>query len=109
LNNPYLLVSQLLVVQRPLLGSRSARLDGPPSRRCFGKMSKFLRPQCMARIQISNKLEYEVIWGHIDNLVIAVRRLSRRWKVKTLIAGPLSPTLPYGNQSPHGPKFGPQL
>ena len=33
-------------------------------------------------------LEYEVIWGHIDILVVAVRRLSRRWKVKTLLAGP---------------------
>jgi len=36
-------------------------------------------------------LEYEVIWGHIDILVVAVRRLSRRWKVKTLLAGPTSP------------------
>ncbi len=36
-------------------------------------------------------LENEVIWGHIDILVVAVRRLSRRWKVKTLLAGP-SPT-----------------
>jgi hypothetical protein len=41
----------------------------------------------------SNLLEYEVIWGHIDILVVAVRRLSRRWKVKTLLAGP-SPTSP---------------
>jgi len=31
-------------------------------------------------------LEYE----HIDILVVAVRRLSRRWKVKTLLAGPSS-------------------
>jgi len=38
-------------------------------------------------------LEYEVIWGHIDILVVVVRRLSRRWKVKTLLAGP-SPTSP---------------
>ncbi len=38
-------------------------------------------------------LEHEVIWGHIDILVVAVRRLSRRWKVKTLLAGP-SPTSP---------------
>jgi len=37
-------------------------------------------------------LEHEVIWGHIDILVVAVRRLSR-WKVKTLLAGP-SPTSP---------------
>ncbi len=37
-------------------------------------------------------LEYEVIWGHIDILVVVVRRLSRR-KVKTLLAGP-SPTSP---------------
>ena len=40
-------------------------------------------------------LEYEVIWGHIDILVVVVvvvRRLSR-WKVKTLLAGP-SPTSP---------------
>jgi len=38
-------------------------------------------------------LEYEVIRGHIDILVVAVRRLSRRWKAKTLLAGP-SPTSP---------------
>jgi len=38
-------------------------------------------------------LEYEVIWGHIDILVVAVRRLSRRWKLKTRLAGP-SPTSP---------------
>ena len=31
--------------------------------------------------------------GHIDILVVVVRRLSRRWKVKTLLAGP-SPTSP---------------
>ncbi len=31
--------------------------------------------------------------GHIGILVVAVRRLSRRWKVKTLLAGP-SPTSP---------------
>jgi len=37
-------------------------------------------------------LEYEVIWGHFDILVVVVRRLSR-WKVKTLLAGP-SPTSP---------------
>jgi len=41
----------------------------------------------------SRLLEYEVIWGHIDILVVVVRRLSRRWKVKTLLAGP-SPTSP---------------
>jgi len=35
-------------------------------------------------------LEYEVIWGHIDILIVAVRRLSGR---KTLLAGP-SPTSP---------------
>ncbi len=38
-------------------------------------------------------LEYEVIWGHIDILVVVVRRLSRRWKLKTRLAGP-SPTSP---------------
>ncbi len=39
-------------------------------------------------------LKYEVIWEHIDILiVVVVRRLSRRWKVKTLLAGP-SPTSP---------------
>jgi len=38
-------------------------------------------------------LEYEVIWGHIDILVVVVRRLSRRWKEKILLAG-LSPTSP---------------
>jgi len=38
-------------------------------------------------------LENEVIWGHIDILIVAVRRLSRRWEVKTLLAGP-SPTNP---------------
>ncbi len=31
-------------------------------------------------------LEYEVIWGHIDILVVAIRRLSRRWKAKTMKA-----------------------
>jgi len=44
-------------------------------------------------------LEYEVIWGHIDILVVAVRRLSRRWKVKTLLAGP-SPTSPVRRRLP---------
>ena len=43
-------------------------------------------------------LEYEVIWGHIDILVVAVRRLSR-WKVKTLLAGP-SPTSPMRRRLP---------
>jgi len=38
-------------------------------------------------------LEYEVIWGHVEIWVVAVRRLSRRWKVKTILAGP-SPTSP---------------
>jgi len=33
-------------------------------------------------------LEYEVIWGHIDILVVAVRSLSRSEQVKTLLAGP---------------------
>ena len=63
-------------------------------------------------------LEYEVIWGHIDILVVAVRRLSRRWKVNTLLAGPsptspmrrrlptpLFPTLPFGNRSLQTPLF----
>jgi hypothetical protein len=47
-------------------------------------------------------LEYEVIWGHIDILVVAVRSLSRSEQVKTLLAGPspISPmkaeiTIPY--------------
>jgi hypothetical protein len=47
----------------------------------------------LALTRAHNLLEYEVIWGHIDILVVAVRRLSRRWKVKTLLAGP-SPTSP---------------
>jgi len=38
-------------------------------------------------------LEYEVIWGHIDILVVAVRSLSRSQQVKTLLAGP-SPISP---------------
>jgi len=37
--------------------------------------------------------------GHIDILVVAVRRLSRRWKVKTLLAGP-SPTSPMRRRLP---------
>jgi len=44
-------------------------------------------------------LKYEVIWGHIDILVVAVRRLSRRWKVKTLLAGS-SPTSPMRRRLP---------
>jgi hypothetical protein len=47
----------------------------------------------LALTRAHNLLEYEVIWGHIDILVVSVRRLSRRWKVKTLLAGP-SPTSP---------------
>jgi len=47
----------------------------------------------LALTRAHNLLDYEVIWGHIDILVVAVRRLSRRWKVKTLLAGP-SPTSP---------------
>ncbi len=43
--------------------------------------------------------EYEVIWGHIDILVVAIRRLSRRRKVKTLLAGP-SPTSPMKRRLP---------
>ncbi len=49
--------------------------------------------------QTCNLLKYEVIWGHIDILVVAVRRLSRRWKVKTLLAGP-SPTSPVRRRLP---------
>jgi len=41
-------------------------------------------------------LEYEVIWGLIDILVVVVRRLPRRWKVKT---GP-SPTSPMRRRLP---------
>ncbi len=44
-------------------------------------------------------LKYEIIWGHIDILVVVVRRLSRRWKVKTLLAGP-SPTSPIRRRLP---------
>jgi len=53
------------------------------------------------RYCIALMLEYEVIWGHIDILVVAVRRLStsRRWKVKTLLAGP-SPTSPTRRRLP---------
>jgi len=56
--------------------------------------------------------------GHIGIFVVAVRRLSRRWKVKTLLAGPsptspmrrrlptpLFPTLPFGNRSLQTPLF----
>ena len=65
-----------------------------------------------ARFKKFKMLEFEVIWGHIDILVVVVRRLPRRWKVKTLLAGPsptspmrrrlptsLFPTLPFGNRS----------
>jgi len=48
-------------------------------------------------------LEYEVIWGHTDILVVAVRRLSRR-KVKTLLAGP-QPYQPYEGGDYHLPYF----
>ncbi len=57
-------------------------------------------------------------YGAFDILVVVVRRLSRRWKMKTLLAGPsptspmrrrlptpLFPTLPFGNRSLHGLKF----
>ncbi len=57
--------------------------------------------------------------GHIDILVVGYLRVGG-WKVKTLLAGlsptspmkrrlptPLFPTLPFGNRSLHGPKFGP--
>ena len=40
----------------------------------------------LALTRAHNLLEYEVIWGHIDILVVAFRRLSRRWKIKTLLA-----------------------
>ncbi len=53
----------------------------------------------LALTRAHNLLEYEVIWGHIDILVVAVRRLSRRWKVKTLLAGP-SPTSPMRRRLP---------
>ncbi len=55
-------------------------------------------------------LENEVIWGHIDILVVAVRRLSRRWKVKTLLAGP-SPTSPMKRRlpTPLFPTFSPKI
>jgi len=54
-------------------------------------------------------LENEVIWGHIDILVVAVR-LSRRWKVKTLLAGP-SPTSPMKRRlpTPLFPTFSPKI
>jgi len=53
----------------------------------------------LALTRAHNLLQYEVIWGHIDILVVAVRRLSRRWKVKTLLAGP-SPTSPMRRRLP---------
>jgi len=61
------------------------------------KVYKATRPHRTARIKLvegfrKKMLEYEVIWGHIGILVVAVRRLSR-WKVKTRLAGP-SPTSP---------------
>jgi len=43
--------------------------------------------------------EYEVIWGHIDILVFAVRSLSRNEQVKTLLASS-SPTIPMKRRSP---------
>ncbi len=43
-------------------------------------------------------LEYEVIWGHIDILVVAVRSLSRSEQVKSLLAGP-SPISPMKGKS----------
>jgi len=46
-------------------------------------------------------LKYEVIWGHIDILVVVVRRLSRRWKVKTLLAG--QPYQPYEAEVTNSP------
>ncbi len=54
----------------------------------------------LALTQAHNLLEYE-IWGHIDILVVAARRLSRRRKVKTLLAGPstTNPILVYESQS----------
>ncbi len=76
--------------------------------------------ECKWQMQILKQrlLQYEVIWGHIDISVVAVRRLSRRWKVKTLLAGPsptspmrrrlptpLFPTLPFGNRSLQTPLF----
>jgi hypothetical protein len=44
-------------------------------------------------IRMDKLLEHKVIWGILVYGVVAVRRLSRRWKVKTLLAGP-SPTSP---------------
>ena len=52
----------------------------------------------LALTRAHNLLEFEVIWGHIDILVV-VRRLPRRWKVKTLLAGP-SPTSPMRRRLP---------
>ncbi len=49
-------------------------------------------------------LEYEVIWGHIDILVVAVRSLSRSEHVKTLLAGP-SPISPMKGEDYHLPYF----
>ncbi len=48
-------------------------------------------------------LKYEVM-GHIDILVIAVRRLSRRWKVKNPTSGP-QPYQPYEGGDYHLPYF----
>jgi len=45
-------------------------------------------------------LRYEVVWGHIDVLVVAVRTLSMyEVEVKTLLPGP-SPTSPTSPTSP---------
>jgi len=43
------------------------------------------------RVQIL--LKSKVIWGHIDILVVVVRRQPRRWKVKTLLAALALPAL----------------
>jgi len=48
-------------------------------------------------------LKYEVIWGHIDILVVVVRRLSRRWKVKTLRVLAGQPYQPYEAEVTNSP------
>ncbi len=61
---------------------------------CGGKYGGLRRLGVWGMVIVRKRvLEYEVIWGHIDILVVVVRRLSRRWKLKTRLAGP-SPTSP---------------
>ena len=67
----------------------------------YSRTEHQLRQLALSRAH--NLLEYEVIWVHIDILAVAIRRLSRRWKVKTLLAGlsPTSPNSPISNRRRH--------